>query len=290
MTAPNVRTGLLAAIGVLFVWSGFIVFSRAGIVAGLTPYDLVAMRFMVAGTLTLPFAIAWWPRHLPVKVQVLLAAAGPGAIYSTMMFTGLGQSSAAYGGVFSNGAMPIFTMLLVLIVTRTKPGLYDLLSAAVIVAGGVMVAWRGLNAGGDNVATGITLFIAASALISIYIYAIRHWQVTPKQVLAVVNIPNAFVFLPIWWTALPSTMAEADWEIVLAQLAFQGLGPGFLALIMFAMVAYHLGPTPTAAISATVPATAALLAVPVLGEIPTGFEWAGIVTVSLGLALAMRKR
>ncbi len=290
MTAPNVRTGLLAAIGVLFVWSGFIVFSRAGIVAGLTPFDLVAMRFMVAGTLTLPFAIAWWPRHLPIMVQVLLAAAGPGAIYSSMMFTGLGQSSAAYGGVFSNGAMPIFTMLLVLMVTRTKPGLYDLLSAAVIVAGGVMVAWRGLSAGGDNVATGITLFIAASALISIYIYAIRHWQVTPKQVLAVVNIPNAFVFLPIWWTALPSTMADADWEIVLAQLAFQGLGPGFLALIMFAMVAYHLGPTPTAAISATVPATAALLAVPVLGEVPTGFEWAGIVTVSLGLALAMRKR
>lgn len=290
MSAPDIRTGLLAAIGVLFVWSGFIVFARAGVLAGLTPSDIVAMRFMVAGTLTLPFAIAWWPRQLPIGAQALLALVGPGAIYSSMMFTGLAQSSAAYGGVFSNGSLPIFMMLIVLVVTGARPGGKDLISAAVIISGGVMVAWRGLMAGADNVAVGIALFIGASALMSCYIFAIRHWQVTPRQVLAIVNIPNALIFLPIWWFALPSTMADADWEIVVAQMAFQGIGPGFLALIMFAMVAYHLGPTPTAAVSATVPATAALLAIPVLGEIPTPLEWAGIATVTVGLALAVIKR
>ena len=68
MTAPNLKIGLLAAIGVLFVWSGFIIFGRAGVLSGLTPYDMVAGRFMVAGALILPFAWKWWPRHLPRRI------------------------------------------------------------------------------------------------------------------------------------------------------------------------------------------------------------------------------
>lgn len=290
MSEPNVRTGLLAAIGVLFVWSGFIVFARAGVLAGLTPYDLAALRFIVAGALTLPFAYRWWPRHLPLRIQALLALSGPGALYSVMMFGGLANASAAYGGVFSNGALPIFTMLIVLVITGARPVARDIIASTVIVAGGAMVAWRGLNAGGADVATGIALFLGAAALISAYITTIRLWGVTPRQALSVVNIPNALAFLPVWLVFLPSNLAGTAPEVVLAQAVFQGLGPGFLALILFAMVAYHLGPTPTAAISAAVPATAALLAIPVLAEAPTPLEWAGIATVTAGLGLLIRRR
>jgi len=290
LSEPNVRTGLLAAIGVLFVWSGFIVFARAGVLAGLTPYDLAALRFIVAGALTLPFAYRWWPRHLPLRIQALLALSGPGALYSVMMFGGLANASAAYGGVFSNGALPIFTMLIVLVITGARPVARDIIASTVIVAGGAMVAWRGLNAGGADVATGIALFLGAAALISAYITTIRLWGVTPRQALSVVNIPNALAFLPVWLVFLPSNLAGTAPEVVLAQAVFQGLGPGFLALILFAMVAYHLGPTPTAAISAAVPATAALLAIPVLAEAPTPLEWAGIATVTAGLGLLIRRR
>ena len=59
------------------------------------------------------------------------------------------------------------------------------------------------------------------------------------------------------------------------------------AVILFAVAAAHLGPTPTAGFSASVPATAALLAIPVLGELPGPLEWVGIGTVSAGLALLM---
>ena len=109
MAQPSLTKGLLAAVFILVIWSGFIVFARAGVLSGLTPYDVAALRRIVAGVLTLPFAIAWWPRNLPLKVQALLALAGPGAIYSMMMFAGLANASAAYGGVFANGALPIFT-------------------------------------------------------------------------------------------------------------------------------------------------------------------------------------
>ena len=153
-----------------------------------------------------------------------------------------------------------------------------------------MVGWRGLHAGGADVAQGLVLFISASALLSVYIWGIGRWSVTPRQALAIINVPNLILFLPLWWFFLPSGLAEAETRDILFQAAFQGVGPGFLAVILFALAAVHLGVTPTAAFSASVPAGAALLAIPVLGEIPTPLEWGGIAMVTLGLAILVFRR
>ena len=68
--------GVLSATTVIFIWSGFIVFSRAGSLGGLTPFDIAGLRFAVAGLATLAFAWRWWPRHLSVAQQALLADLG----------------------------------------------------------------------------------------------------------------------------------------------------------------------------------------------------------------------
>ena len=290
MPTQNLPLGLASAVAVIFIWSGFIVFSRAGVITSLTPYDIAALRFMVAGAVTLPFAWAWWPRHLPLRVTALLALTGPGALYSMLMFNGLGEASAAYGGVFANGSLPIFTVLLLLLVTGQRPNSKQLFAIAVIVLGGVLLGWRGMTNGGPNVAVGIALFLTASAVLSVYIYGLKRWHLTPRQALAVVNIPNTILFLPLWYLLLPSGLAEAELTTVLWQALFQGLGPGFLAVILFTLAAVHLGPTPTAGFSAVVPATAAVLAIPVLSEVPSALEWAGIVTATVGLGLLMRSR
>lgn len=290
MSDRSLSVGIASAIFVLVIWAGFIVFSRAGVLGGLTPYDLAATRFLVAGALTLPFAWAWWPRHLPFRAVTVLAIGGPGALYCVMLFLGLTQASAAYGGVFTNGALPVFTMLIAFLVAGTQPSRAQALGSVVIIIGGVLVAWRGLQAGGADLTLGIALFLGASVLVAIYIYGIRHWNVAPRQALVIVNIPSALIYLPIWWIFLPSTMGDAPMDMLLAQFAFQGLVPGFLAVIIFAVLAYHLGPTPTAAVSAAVPASAALLAIPVLQEVPTSMEWVGIGTVTLGLVLLTLKR
>lgn len=290
MADQNFKLGLLAAIAVLFIWSGFIVFSRAGVLSGLTPYDIAALRFIVAGLLVAPFLSAWWPRNLPLGVQALMVLAGPGALYSVLIYAGLERASAAYGGVFSNGALPLVTMGLAFALAGTRPGRGEVIGSAVIIVGGVMVAWRGLSQGGADVGAAIALFLFCAAMIGTYIYTIRQFGVTPRQALAVVTLPNTLIFIPLWWFALPSTLAEAETTTIIAQALFQGIGPGFLALICFAMMANHLGATPTAAVSASVPAVAALLAIPVLGEIPTTLEWIGIGTVTLGLVLLIGRR
>ena len=289
MQNSNPVLGVASALGVIGIWSSFIVFSRAGVTTALTAYDITALRLIVAGLVTLPFAYWWWPRHLPLRVQALLSLSGPGVVYSTMMYHGLGEASAAYGGVFANGSLPIFTTLFAYLVWRTVPTAREFIAIAIIVAGGVLLGIPGMRAGGANVVAGIALFLVASAIICAYTLGIRHYKITPKEALALVNMPNALIFLPIWFAFLPSGIAETDTQTVIFQALFQGLGPGFLALILYTLATMHLGAGPTAAFSAAVPASAAVLAIPVLSEVPTTLEWIGVATVTIGLVLLVLK-
>lgn len=282
--------GLLCACGFFCIWTSFIVFSRAGILTGLTPYDLAALRFIVAIALVLPFAVAWWPRHIAPLALVVLAVCGPGAVYAVLMFTGLAHSSAAYAGVFSNGSLPVFTMVITYLVTREVPARYQVAAVMLLVVGATMVGLPGIMRGGEHVGSAIAVFLAASAVIAIYVFGVRYWKLTPRQALVIVTIPNALIYLPLWYCCLPSDLAGASWQTIIPQALFQGLGPGFLAVILFAIAATNLGATPTAGFAAAVPASATLLAIPVLGEWPVALEWAGIVVVTLGLALLLKPR
>lgn len=284
MAQPNVLLGIASALAVVSIWSGFLVFSRVGVVTSLTAFDITGLRFAVAGALVLPFVRGWWPRHLPPKAKLIIALSGPGAVYSVLMTMGLNEASAAYGGVFANGSLPIFTMLLGTLAGQ-HPSRNQLLATAIIISGSLLLSYRGMMTDGAGAIAGIALFLSASLLLSIYIISLRRWMLTPRQALALVNLPNALIFLPFWLLFLPSGLAETPLLSTLFQALFQGIGPGFLAVIFFALATTHLGPTATAGFSAIVPATAALLAIPVLYEIPTAMEWVGIVTVTAGLAL-----
>ncbi len=290
MNNQNFPLGVACATGFIFIWSGFIVFSRLGVTTALTPYDIAALRFAVAGAVTLPFVWRWWPRDLGWSSILLLAMTGPGTVYSLMQYFALEFAPAAYAGVFANGSIPIFTMLLAAILLRDYPGPRRIIAVTVIIVGGVIVGWRGLHAEGPHLLSGLILFLSASALMAIYIFSVGRLKVSPWQALVAINIPNMLVYLPIWYFALPSGLAETALDDIVFQAAFQGLGPGFIAVILFTLAAYHLGGTATAGFSAAVPAGAAVLAIPVLGEVPTPLEWFGIGLVTLGLIILVLRK
>lgn len=289
MQKPNLAIGLASAGAILFIWSSFFVFSRAGAITNMTPYDIAGLRFIVAGVLVLPFAYWWWPRHLSFVAIATMTLCGPGAVYSIMMFHGLTEASAAYGGVFANGSLPIFTMIVAFALAGERPTLRKIIAAFIILAGAVLLGWRGMNAGGESVAFGLALFLTASLIMSMYIYGVGFWNVSPFQALAIITVPNALIYVPIWIFFLPKGLFDTELETVLFHALYQGVAPGFLAVVLFALAAIHLGPAATAGFSAIVPATATLLAIPVLGEVPTPLEWVGIGIASVGLALLVWK-
>jgi drug/metabolite transporter (DMT)-like permease len=283
-----------SALGVVAIWSGFIVFSRLGVTGDLTTYDVTALRFLVGGIITIPFSIFYWPRHLALRKVLFLTVCGPGVLYSQSMYFGLKLSPAAYAGVFANGAIPIFTVFLAFIFLGERLTSKAFAGIAVIFAGGWIVAFNGLTpgggGGGGGTTDGIAYFLAAAFLVAAYINSVRRWKLTPRQTLAIINLPNALVFLPVWYFFLPSSLAAAAWSEIVFQALFQGLGPSFLALVLMTYAVHKLGGTLMAGFAASVPTTAALLAIPVLGENLSLVEWGGVATVTSGLALLLWRR
>ncbi len=283
-------SGYLGGVGTICIWSGFIVFSRMGMVGNLNAFDITALRFLVSFLITAPFVYVYWPRHLSLPKTLFLSACGPGALYSMLMFTGLKTSPAAYAGVFANGTIPIFTAIIALCLMGSKLGGKGVLAIAVIFSGGVAVGYNGLMTGGADALQGIVYFLSASFLLAIYFVCLQHWKLTPKQAMIVVNVPTALVYLPIWYFLLPSNLAAASMSEILFHGLFQGIGPGVLAVLLMAFTVQKLGPTQVAGFAASVPTVAALVAIPLLGEHLGLIEWLGMAAVTIGLLLLLWRR
>jgi len=282
--------GILCGLGFIIIWSGFIVFARLGVTGNLTPYDITALRFLVGSLVTLPFVILHWPRQLSFGKISLLALTGPGAIYSVLIYSGLDFSPAAFAGVFANATMPIFTALFAWVWLGDHLNKSTSVAIAVILIGAVTVAYQSFNIANVDNLTGLPFFLAGSLILAAYVVLLRLWKLTTKQTLAIINLPSAIFFLPIWFFFLPSTINSAGFDEILLQALFQGLGPSFLGLIFFTYAIQTLGPTPVAGFAAVVPATATLLAIPVLGETLNLIEWSGVIIVTIGLTLLLLKR
>lgn len=289
-SSSNRALGLLSGFGFIAIWSGFIVFSRMGVTGHLTPFDITFLRFAVGSIATLPFVYLYWPRHLPPLKILALVLTGPGAIYSLLMYTGLNLSPAAFAGVFSNATMPIFTAVYAWALLGERLNKVAWLAILIILAGSIAVGYESMRLSEGAKLAGLPYFIAASLILASYLVLLRRWNITAKQTLAIINLPNFLLYLPFWYFLFPSTIAEATTNEILFQSLFQGLGPGFLALIFFTYATQSLGPTPVAGFAATVPATAALLAIPILYEHLNLTEWTGVLAVTIGLAILIMRR
>ena len=56
-TAEYIR-GALYGLAAVSIWSGWIVVARLGLKTSLTPWDIAALRFGVAGLLLLPYVVS----------------------------------------------------------------------------------------------------------------------------------------------------------------------------------------------------------------------------------------
>src|SRR6476646_10507195 len=57
-TAAEYIRGALYGLAAVTIWSGWIVVARLGLRSSLTPWDIAALRFAVAGLLMLPLVLA----------------------------------------------------------------------------------------------------------------------------------------------------------------------------------------------------------------------------------------
>ncbi len=279
--------GLIAAT----LAAGWMVFTRMGVLLTLSPYDITAIRFGVAGAILLPVVLR---RGISVGgfgwLGAVALATGAGLPYALIATMGFEFAPALHAGVMIPGAMPFFAAFLSALLLAERLSRRRGAGLVLIFAGILLIGGSGLFHGPGGQWIGDGLFLTASAMWAGYTVGIRSWGVAPLHATAIVCVLSMAFYLPVYVVVFGGAILRAPpWE-VLFQAVYQGILTSIVLLVAFSRMVATIGAGRGAAFMALVPALAALLAVPVLGESPSLWDGAGIVAVTVGVYYATGAR
>lgn len=280
--------GLLAAGIVVLCWSGFNIVSRVGSTGALTPFDIAALRFAVSGLLALPFFLGMVPVALYPRYFVLAMLAGVG--YSVLVYTGFSYAPTAHAGVFVNGGIPFWTVLIVAVMSGFHVSRPILLALGVTTAGLLLIAWRSLTeVSASDVWIGDLLFLTGALVWAVFGMLARHWKVPPRSAIVGIAVISLVVYMPVYLLWLPKNIAAAPIGEIALQAGYQGVIAALLAGAMYTYACQTIGVYRASMTLAIVPGASAIGAWLLLDEPLTVMAITGLALVSIGALLSARR-
>ena len=276
--------GLLAAGVVVLCWSGFNIVSRMGSKGVLTPFDIAAMRFGVSALLAAPLFLyrvppRQWPRYM-----VLAAFGGLG--YSVLVYSGFAFAPTAHAGVFVNGGIPFWTIVLLAMTRGYKLQRHVVAAMLLSGCGLLLIGFDSLaQAHVGSVWRGDVLFLLAAACWAVFGLLMRRWQVKPVLAITGVATFSAAAYLPVYLLYLPRAISSAPQAEILLQCGYQGIVAALLAGSMYSYANQKIGPSQASMMLALVPGVSSVGAWFLLGEPLSPRIIAGIMVVTLGAIL-----
>lgn len=282
--AAIIARGVAAGIAAATIWSAWYVLARHGVTSGgLDPYDLAALRFMVAAPILMllvrrvPFPMA----KLPLA---LLMTLGVGPPFVIVVGHGFLEAPALFGGAVSASSGVVFTLIGGVLFLAERLSRLQAGGIAITLFG---LVWLAMAAGGG---ASIGYFLTGGLLWAIYGVAFRRSGLTALQAVATVALLSALLYLPAYfWAAGTRMLAAPPQELVLQGLG-QGVLTGIVALALHACAVADLGAIRGALFQSLVPAFTLILAAAFLGEIPSPGEIAATLIILWGVYLALRRR
>lgn len=257
--------------------------TRLARVVAVTPYDLAALRFLIAALLLLPFVRR--ARLFDLSIWKGLALAATAGIGFTMLaFIGLGFAPAGHGSVLMPGTLPLWTAILAWIFLQDRPTSLRIGILALILAGIGLIIWTSLS--GEAPAgswRGDLIFLSASFTWAVFTILTRQWKVDPVQATMAISIYSAILFLPVYLLFLPKGLDQTPIEQLVLHAAFQGTIPAILTMFLFTRAVASIGAPTTTMITAAVPGAVAVAAWPLLGEPLEPAVAIGATLVTIGM-------
>ncbi|HJT07123.1 MAG TPA: DMT family transporter [Stellaceae bacterium] len=279
-----VMGGVLAA----FIFGGNFVSGRHAALAGMTPADVVALRFAVSallfGPLLLRRGIAdlggiGWARGAALAALV-------GAPYIFLTMAGLRYAPAAHGALLSPALTIISGVPLSILMLHERPPRRAAIGIPLALIGLALATDAGFAAIGDTW-RGDLMLATTGVAYGLFTVLVRRWRIPPVPAIAAVNLLSAAAWLPPYLVGGASgLLARAPLAELVGQAIFQGLFVGGVGIILYAHAATVLGAAQTALLPALVPVFGTLLAATLLGEQPSSLQSVGIALVVIGLLTA----
>lgn len=281
--AAGYARGALYGLAAISIWSGWIVIARLGLQTSLTPWDIAALRFGVAGVLLLPYVL----RHGLALARlgwlgvaaIVLGGAAP------VFFTnaGLVFAPAAHAGALFPGVMPLMVAILAALTIGERFTAAKRIGFALILPGVFVIAGAGGAARGGAVLLGDALFLASGLAWACYTVALRRARLDGLHAAALAAVGALVLYLPVYLALAGSTLAAAPLPDIALQAVVQGVLTAIVSLVLYGRAVAILGASSGAAFAALCPAMTALIAIPILGEWPAPLDWLGIAAISAGV-------
>ncbi len=284
-TSHYVRGALYGLLAVC-IWASFLVVSRLGVRTSLTPWDVVAIRFGVAGIILAPYLLR---RGLALDrlgwIGLSAIAVGGGAPMVLLVNAGLLFAPASHAGALFPGAMPLFVALLAIPILKETLTSCQKGGLVLVSLGVIGIVWSsGVNLGLSQI-VGHLLFLTAGLAWASYTVAMRWARLDGLHAAAISAVVSFVLYLPGYAALAPTTLFEAPFLDVVLQAVVQGILTAIVALLLYGRVIAILGATGGAAFVALTPAVTSLLAIPVLDEWLSLIDWVAIGTISIGVYL-----
>ena len=248
------------------------------------------LRFAPGALLTAPLLLRWGLRDLAGigwrRGLVLALLAGPA--FTLLLMTGFSLAPLAHGAVIAPACQMLAGLVLSAWLANQAWTRQNVVGAAFVVLGLIFMGGDSLVHGaGGLTLVGDALFVLAGCCWGAFGALSRRWAVEPLRVTTVVVVLSFVVFTPgyLWFGDL-AALARTGTEMLVLQTVAQGLGAGLIAVLAFSRAVAILGSGRAAFFGALVPGAASMLAIPVLGEVPSTLQVLGIVAVVFGLLVA----
>ncbi|WP_432471461.1 DMT family transporter [Amphritea sp. HPY] len=286
--SQGIAYGLLAAL----IWSGHSIASTLGLNAGLSAYDLTALRILTNIVIFLPVILLSKPSQkagLTLTRGIILALCA-GASFSVVITSALVFAPVTHSAAISLGTVPLFAFLLMVILGRSRLQLNFVL-ALLLLCGGIILTTVASSQPGlsPQYWIGDLLFLSGAIMWASYAVLGRIWNINALLGVAATNYFSAPYLVVYFWQLEPGLNKVSILQL-LFQVLYQGVLVGGVALICYIRSTALLGVEKGALFTALAPVGVMLLGSTVLQYQPVTEEIVGMILVTVGMAIALLQR
>jgi drug/metabolite transporter (DMT)-like permease len=282
-TPAEYARGALFGLAAVLIWAGNIVVAGLGLRSDLTPWDISAIRFGVAGLILAPYLMR---RGLAVDrlgwIGVLALVLG-GAPTVLLANAGLLFAPASHAGALFPGVMPLVVAVLAAVILKEAFTLQKKAGFVLIATGVVGI----VSVSGATIGTtqniGHLLFLASALAFACYTVAMRRARLEGLHAAAISAVGSMLIYLPPYAMMAGAGIFDAAPSAIALQAVVQGLLTAVISYVVYGLAVSILGASSGAAFAASCPAITALMAIPILGEWPSSVDWCAIALISAGV-------
>ena len=280
--------GVMAALATVTIWAAFLIGTRFAVSGNLTVDEVLVLRLVPAFLIMLPlmFKLGVILKGQSI-LSLLMIALGATAVFPYLISSGVYFAPASDAGALAPGTLPFWAALFAFIITGDKPSKIRFFGLIIILIGAFLVgAYSILSSNDQNTWKGHLLFLAASAMWSIYSVYFRQSGIDPLTGLVFGLFWGTAVAIPLLIIFGNVSFQKATASDIFSMIILQGLLIAIVAMLLYNFAIRQLGPAQTAAFGALTPILALIGGFVFLGETITLLKSLGILIVAIGVILA----